>query len=521
MKQIDNLKREAKDREDKLKKELSEAQKVISNKEIAEDSLRYKLDKIKNEKNDEINRLKANLSALKNELSANNIKNDEKLVAHRNQLVEETENRIVHVRKLTLDIENALLEEIRNLNETVEKKDKEINYLLESDKKQIIENEETQKDLKNHIRRLQDKIFRIQREDEIELFTAVDRLQKQYETNVKELTENFDNIQKDHKDQISDFKTEVKNLRNEIDLMGRENKNLEEEHKRLSLDKELSVKMLSQTIINLEKVKDDEYKNLTTSMRNIEDEAKNKLDDLHKAISEKNNESEILNTQLVLKNGEISSLLDEIEKLRDTNREKMRKLETTNASEQYALNEMINSYKKEISELKRRNHELEAIMADEIDQANLKYELARKELVCEKEGNAMLQSRNEFLQSWCRELEGDIKKERMSNVDILHDHTISRRETIQIREQVKVELEAIRDREIEQIKNVFNLEKNRLESDLAAKQMDLEKLKSDYGILLVDYKNLERKVGKPSKFDKGTEDEGKCKATLDAEIKLT
>jgi len=37
-------------------------------------------------------------------------------------------------------------------------------------------------------------------------------------------------------------------------------------------------------------------------------------------------------------------------------------------------------------------------------------------------------------------LEGDLKKERISNVDILHDHTTSRRETIQIREQVKVEL---------------------------------------------------------------------------------
>jgi len=147
--------------------------------------LRYKLDKIKNEKNDEINRLKANLSALKNELSASNLKNDEKLVADRNQLVEETENRIVHVRKLTLDIENALLEEIRNLNETVQKKDKEINYLLEFDKKQIEENEQIQKDLKNHINRLQDKIFRVQREDEIELFTTVDRLQKQYEKNTK------------------------------------------------------------------------------------------------------------------------------------------------------------------------------------------------------------------------------------------------------------------------------------------------------------------------------------------------
>jgi hypothetical protein len=38
---------------------------------------------------------------------------------------------------------------------------------------------------------------------------------------------------------------------------------------------------------------------------------------------------------------------------------------------------------------------------------------------------------------------------------------------------------------------------------------------------LVEYKNLERKLGKPSKIDKGAEEDGKCRATLDAEIRLT
>ena len=59
---------------------------------------------------------------------------------------------------------------------------------------------------------------------------------------------------------------------------------------------------------------------------------------------------------------------------------------------------------------------------------------------CQKDANTKLRSRNEFLVNWCKELESDLKKERISNVDILHDHTSARRETIQIREQVKVEL---------------------------------------------------------------------------------
>jgi hypothetical protein len=67
-------------------------------------------------------------------------------------------------------------------------------------------------------------------------------------------------------------------------------------------------------------------------------------------------------------------------------------------------------------------------------------------------------------------LEGDLKKERLSNVDILHDQTVTRRETVQTREQVRVELEIIKDREVEQIRNVFKLEKGRLESDLIKKE---------------------------------------------------
>ena len=91
-----------------------------------------------------------------------------------------------------------------------------------------------------------------------------------------------------------------------------------------------------------------------------------------------------MNAQLALKNEEINYLLDEIQKLRDSNREKMRKLETANASEQNALNELISSYKKEVLELKRRNHELESTFADEAAQAKLKVDLARQDLSVQK-----------------------------------------------------------------------------------------------------------------------------------------
>ena len=63
------------------------------------------------------------------------------------------------------------------------------------------------------------------------------------------------------------------------------------------------MQMLSQKILQMEMEKDQDLKNYTTSMKQIEDEAKNKMDDLHNAIQNKNNESEILHAQIDLKNG--------------------------------------------------------------------------------------------------------------------------------------------------------------------------------------------------------------------------
>lgn len=63
------------------------------------------------------------MNDLKTEISQNNQKNDQKVINHRTQLIEETQSRLSNVRSLTLDIENTLIEQIKNLNEIVAKKD--------------------------------------------------------------------------------------------------------------------------------------------------------------------------------------------------------------------------------------------------------------------------------------------------------------------------------------------------------------------------------------------------------------
>lgn len=63
---------------------------------------------------------------------------------------------------------------------------------------------------------------------------------------------------------------------------------LEGRHKELARDQQHSVQMLSHKILSLEGERDENLRNYTTSMKQIEDDAKTKLDDLHTAIQAKN-----------------------------------------------------------------------------------------------------------------------------------------------------------------------------------------------------------------------------------------
>lgn len=286
-------------------------------------------------------------------------------------------------------------------------------------------------------------------------------------------------------------------------------------------EKEHSMKMLSQKILELGMEKDNDLRNYTTSMKVIEEEAKNKMDDLHTAIQNKNNESEILHAQIDLKNGEITHLLEEIGRLREVNRSKLKALETTNLNQQNALNNEIAAAKKQAFELKRSIHELENRLSDSEAEFKLEKELLRQELQSQKEANALLSERNNFLAKECASLEQRLKAERVSNVSILHDHNQSKRDNVQTKEEVRVELEALKAKEVEQLRQVHRLEKARLENSLQKRDHELRDKKEELGRLLVQYKALEAKVGKPSKVDRGAEEEGKCRATIEAEIKLT
>lgn len=116
------------------------------------------------------------------------------------------------------------MSEIRNLNNTLSSKDSEIEFLLKADRKFIQDNEETQNGLKAHIKRLQDQIFTIQRENEVELFETINRLQTEYQNNINSMNDEFDKVRQTHDDKVRQLEEKNDNLTKENNLLGHENK---------------------------------------------------------------------------------------------------------------------------------------------------------------------------------------------------------------------------------------------------------------------------------------------------------
>jgi type I site-specific restriction endonuclease len=184
-----------------------------------------------------------------------------------------------------------LVEEINNLNETLRKKNDEINFLTTCDRRQLEDHENSENSLKLLVGRLEDKIFTIQRENELELYDTIARLKSQYEENLTKAQAEWDDIRLAHNATVDALRREIGEQKKEIHLLGSENIALEGQHKQLAAEQQHSVQMLSQKIISMETERDNELKNYTTSMKQIEDDAKAKLDDLHTAIQNKNTRS--------------------------------------------------------------------------------------------------------------------------------------------------------------------------------------------------------------------------------------
>lgn len=99
-----------------------------------------------------------------------------------------------------------MMEEINNLNETLTKKNNETNFLVTCDKKQLDDHKNSEDNLKKLIAKLEDKIFTIQRENELELYSAIERLSNQYRDNLAKARDEWEEIRLAHASAVDTLK---------------------------------------------------------------------------------------------------------------------------------------------------------------------------------------------------------------------------------------------------------------------------------------------------------------------------
>lgn len=86
------------------------------------------------------------------------------------------------------------MKEVETLRAAIISKNSEIDSLLALQRNFMDEHEQVTGDLKAHIRRLQDKIFEIHRQNELELFAAIERLKAKHDEDLKKSREEFKRI---------------------------------------------------------------------------------------------------------------------------------------------------------------------------------------------------------------------------------------------------------------------------------------------------------------------------------------
>ena len=105
------------------------------------------------------------MSGLRDDIGQSHCASEDRARKSRSDLITETEDRIANVRSLAQLIEDTLMEEVKNLNNTLTKKNEEINFLTECDKKQLEDHEHAENNYRRLIGKLEDKIFTVQREN--------------------------------------------------------------------------------------------------------------------------------------------------------------------------------------------------------------------------------------------------------------------------------------------------------------------------------------------------------------------
>lgn len=217
--QIDNMRSEHRDIQAKLETEISQLKDYIASKVNSEETNAFRLEKLRADKNEEIKRLNDLVTALRQEITSLKESTNDKVLAFRSQLNLENRERVEQLTTISETTQNLLIKEVEVMRAALNSKNVEIDALLTLQRNFMDEHEQITTDLKNQIKKLQDKIFEIHRQNELELFSAIERLKARHDEDLKKSREEFKRIENQYDDRIRDLNIMINKLKEEMAIL--------------------------------------------------------------------------------------------------------------------------------------------------------------------------------------------------------------------------------------------------------------------------------------------------------------
>ena len=91
--------------------------------------------------------------------------------------------------------------------------------MTECDKRQLEAHHQAEQAYRNLIDKLENKIFEIQRENELELAATIERLSNQYKENLAKAQEEWEEIRLVHANKVDALNKEIAEQKQEIDML--------------------------------------------------------------------------------------------------------------------------------------------------------------------------------------------------------------------------------------------------------------------------------------------------------------
>ncbi len=520
--ELEGARKEFAEKEESYQFQIRQLKKTISEKENIEAVIGSRVEKVRSEKEEEIRRLQEFIEKQRVASEESYREKSEELDKLRDKFEKIFNFELENLKKSVDDQDELFNIELNGFREMIAIKNDEVAKLLERLRRETQDHQREREEQQAEIHMLQEKIYAIERENELEINHLKERITKIHASDIEAIEKRYASIIEGLKGERKDFERQLREKDKIVEAEKREYERLQHEmHERLK-ERDMRIEHLQERIKQSAEQNDNETKNLHQSFHQIESEKELMASEYQTNVGFLNQQISKMTVKNDSLNATVKGLHEEIVRIKKEYTELMQELELKWKAE-----------RKEYEEERQNDRERVEKVQDEQREKERQWKIREKQLERLREKEEREKSKLQFiieemerdtdrLNNYIKQLDDSLKRELKKNQTSTLDTGGIRRELNAELERQKSELEAIKRMEVDQIRKKMEIELTRLMSEneklqnvVQQKTIGLENLEEEFKKL----EHINRNVEKINK-ERLVEYEKKM-ATLNSEINLT